>query len=33
MPEVVIIGSGCAGTAAALSLAERGIRPCILDVG
>lgn len=33
MPEIIIVGSGAAGTAAALELAGRGIRPLMLDVG
>lgn len=33
MYDVVIIGSGPAGVAAALGFAENGIRPCLLDVG
>ena len=40
MPEIiggtrapVIVGSGAAGTAAALALARLGIRPIVLDVG
>ncbi|MCX6029776.1 MAG: FAD-binding protein [Chloroflexi bacterium] len=33
MADVIIVGSGAAGTAAALALAERGIRPLLLDVG
>jgi choline dehydrogenase-like flavoprotein len=33
MPKVIIVGSGAAGTAAALALARLGVRPTILDVG
>lgn len=33
MVDVIIIGSGAAGTAAALALAGRGIRPLLLDAG
>jgi choline dehydrogenase-like flavoprotein len=33
MNEVLIIGSGISGTAAALRFVDRGIKPCILDVG
>jgi hypothetical protein len=33
MNEVLIIGSGISGTAAALRFADRGIKSCILDVG
>ena len=33
MPEFIIVGSGAAGTAAALALARLGIRPILLDVG
>ncbi len=33
MTEIIIIGSGAAGTAAALRLARLGIRPILLDVG
>lgn len=33
MPEVIIVGSGAAGVAAALAFAERGVKPLILDVG
>ena len=33
MHEVIIVGAGAAATAAALALADRGIRPLVLDVG
>jgi choline dehydrogenase-like flavoprotein len=33
MFEVIIVGSGAAGVAAAFSLAAHGIKPLILDVG
>jgi len=33
MPDIIIVGSGAAGTAAALALARLGIRPIMLDVG
>jgi choline dehydrogenase-like flavoprotein len=33
MKDVLIIGSGISGTSAALRLAERGIRSCMVDVG
>jgi hypothetical protein len=33
MPEIIIVGSGAAGTAAALILADLGLRPLMLDVG
>lgn len=33
MPDVIIVGSGAAGVAAALALARLGIRPVMLDVG
>ncbi len=33
MNEVILVGSGAAGVAAALQLADRGIRPLLLDVG
>jgi choline dehydrogenase-like flavoprotein len=33
MYDVIIVGSGAAGTAAALQFAHRGIQTCILDVG
>ncbi len=33
MKDVLIIGSGIAGTSAALQLAERGIHACMVDVG
>jgi len=33
MPEIIIVGSGAAGTAAALALVRLGIFPLMLDVG
>lgn len=33
MDEIVIVGSGASGVAAALALADRGIRPIVVDVG
>lgn len=33
MPEIIVVGSGAAGTAAALALADLGLRPLLLDVG
>lgn len=33
MAEILIVGSGASGTAAALALVEMGLRPVILDVG
>ncbi len=33
MPEMIIVGSGAAGAAAALALADLGLRPLLLDVG
>ena len=33
MHEVIIVGAGAAATAAASALADRGIRPLVLDVG
>lgn len=33
MPDILIIGSGAAGAAAALQLASRGLRPTMIDVG
>lgn len=33
MKNVLIIGSGISGTSAALQLAERGLKSCIIDVG
>ena len=33
MPDIIIVGSGAAGVAAALALARLGIRPLMLDVG
>lgn len=33
MFEVMIVGSGVSGVAAALRFADRGVRPCVVDVG
>ncbi|HZX09934.1 MAG TPA: hypothetical protein VFG01_03215, partial [Acidobacteriota bacterium] len=33
MFDVIIVGSGASGTAAALRFADRGIKPCLLDIG
>jgi choline dehydrogenase-like flavoprotein len=33
MPDIIIVGSGAAGVAAALALVRLGIRPIMLDVG
>jgi choline dehydrogenase-like flavoprotein len=33
MFDIVIVGSGVSGVAAALRFADRGVRPCLVDVG
>ena len=33
MYEVIIVGSGVAGVAAALEFADQGLKPLVLDVG
>ncbi len=33
MYEIVIVGSGVSGTSAALHFSDKGIKPCIIDVG
>jgi len=33
MHDVLIVGSGVSGVAAALRFADKGIKPCLVDVG